>query len=166
MSKVAVSMLEFLRTGEFGPIKLGISRAELRGCLDGPEDWEPYPKAKQHAAVWKYGDIEFYFDDDNILWMIFSDHVKTLNGGSAIDLDPWVISSSLTVKQALRDLEDASIPFERNDSNPNPDGQWFRVGAGVDLMFLGETQSSSNEDDLPPLAPADMTFHGFPYSVI
>lgn len=89
MSKIAVSMLDFLRTGEFGPLKLGTSRTELQGCLGNPENWGPYQKAQQHAAVWKYGDIEFYFDDSGTLWIIFSDHVEVLNGGKAIDLDPW-----------------------------------------------------------------------------
>ena len=90
--------------------------------------------------------------------------MKTLNGGNAIGLDSWVVSGSLTVKQTLRDLEDAGIACERIDWNPNDDSEWFRVGAGVDLMFWDETQSSSNEDGLPRLAPADMTFNGFSYS--
>ena len=166
MSKIAVSMLAFLRTGEFGPIKLGIFRAELQGCLGDPENWGPHPKAKQHAAVWKYGDIEFYFDNSNTLWMIFTDHVETLNGGNAIDLDPWVVSGSLTVKQALRDLEDAGMPCERIDWKFDDSTERFRVGAGIDLVFWDETQSSSNEDNLPRLAPADMTFNGFSYSAI
>ncbi len=167
MSKIAVSMLAFLRTGDFGPIKLGISRAELQGCLGDPENWGPYPKAKIHASIWKYGDIEFHFHFKvDALVCIFSDHVKTLNGGNAIGLDPWVMSGSLTVKQALRDLEDAGVPCERIDWKFNDDTERFRVGAGVDLMFWGETQSSSNEDNLPRLAPADMTFNGFSYSAI
>ena len=159
----AVSMLDFLRTGHFGPVHLGISRIQTRDCLGEPEQWGPAPRAKHNAGVWKYGDIEFYFDNSNTLWMIFSDHVKTLKGGAAMDLNPWVLNGSLMVKQALREFEDAGIPFQRIDWKVDDTTERFRVGVGIDLIFWDEVQYGPNDDDLPTLARPDMTFCGFSY---
>lgn len=167
MSKIAVSMLAFLRTGEFGPIKLGISRAELQGCLGEPEQWGPAPRAKHNAGIWKYGDIEFFFHfREDALVGVFADNIKTLNGGNAIDLDPWVLNGDLTVKQALRELEDAGVPYQRIDWKFDDTTERFRVGVGVELIFADPRYDSDPEKELRPLAPADMTFHGFSYSAI
>jgi hypothetical protein len=164
MSKIAVSMQDFLRTGEFGVVSLGLTRRQLRGCLGEPEQWGPAPRAKHNAGVWKYGDIEFFFHfREDVLVGIFADNIKTLNGGSTIDLEPWVLNSSLTVKQALREFEDAGIPCERIEWKLNDGTERFRVGAGVELVFWDEAQPSFNDEDMMPLAPAHMTFHGLSY---
>lgn len=170
--KITVSMLEFLRTGQFGPVRLGSSRNELRGYLGEPETWgRPYlPRSSAaQAGIWKYGDIEFHFREDT-LWLIFADHIRTLKGGKAIDLDPWVLSGNITVKQALRDFEDAGIACQHSIDWVLDDGtERFQVGAGVDLTFADERwYSNPNKElnlnkELLPLAPADMTFHGFSY---
>ena len=165
MSKIAVSMLAFLRTGEFGPIKLGISRAELQGCLGDPKNWGPHPKAKTHASIWKYGDIEFHFHfKEDTLAGIFTDHISALKGGSAIDLNPWIIDGNLTLKQALREFEEAGVSCKRIDWTLDDDTERFRVGAGVEVTFADSRYDSDPDKELRPLAPADRTFHGFSYS--
>ena len=165
MSKIAVSMQDFLRTGEFGPVSLGLTRRQLRDCLGNPEDWGPYPKAEQHAAIWKYGDVEFFFHfQEDALGGIFADHIGTLKGGGAIDLDPWVLSGNLTVKQALRDFDGADISCDRIDWTFDDTTERFRVGVGVELIFVDPRYDSDPEKELRPLAPADMTFHGFSHS--
>lgn len=169
MSKalIAVSVLDFLRTGQFGPVHLGISRDQLQDHLGEPESWSfgssRHPtRTPARAAVWKYGDIEFHFNSD-MLVLIFTDHIRILKGGEAIDLNPWVLSRKATVKQVLGDLEAAQISCQRIDWKLNDGTVRFRVGAGVELVFWDEAQSSFNDEDVMPLAPVDMTFHGFSY---
>ncbi len=168
MPRIAVSTRDFLRTGEFGPIRPGLSRDALRGLLGDPEGWSLGPgkrKPASRAAIWQYGDVEFHFNGDT-LWLIFADHITTLKGGKAIDLDPWVLNGNATVKQVLGDLEEAHIPFQRIDWKFDDTTERFRVGAGVDLLFWDENQYGPNDDDLPTLARPDMTFCGFSYSSI
>lgn len=165
--KITVSMLDFLRTGQFGPVHLGISRDQLRDYLGEPEAWSlgssRHPtRTPARAAVWKYGDVEFHFNG-NTLVLIFADHVRILKGGEAIDLNPWVLSGKATVKQVLSDLEAAQISCQRIDWKFDSTTERFRFGAGVELLFWDEVQHSANNEELPPLAPADMTFHGFSY---
>lgn len=162
MTKITVSMQDFLRTGEFGPVHLGMSRGQLRGLLGEPENWGPSP-AKHNAVIWKYGDIEFYLNED-LLWYISANNGTTLKGGRSIDLDPWVLNGDATVGQALRDLEDAYISCQRIDWKVDDTTERFMVGAGIELRFWDANQYGPNYDDLPTLAPADMTFSGFSYS--
>ena len=165
MSKIAASMLAFLRTGEFGPIKLGISRAELQDCLGEPKNWGPAKKAKQNAEIWKYGDVEFYFDDSDTLWMIFADHIENLRGGSAIEIDPWIFHGGLLAAAALDSFSAAAIPYERIHETLDDDTERYRVGAGVELIFADETKSMFCEEGVSPDARPGMTFNGFSYSV-
>ncbi len=162
MTNIKISMQDFLRTGEFGPVRLEMSRGQLRGLLGEPENWGPSP-TKHEAGLWKYGDVEFHFQIDNLIWLIHADSIDTLDGGKVINLDPWVLNENTTVRQALRDLEGASIPFQRIDWTVDDTTERFRVGAGVDLVFWDKVQYGRNEDNLPTLARSDMTFCGFSY---
>lgn len=164
MTKITVSMQDFLRTGEFGPVRLGMSRGQLRGLLGEPEGWGPSPQAKHNAGIWKYGDVEFYLNED-FLWLIFADDIDTLDGGKAIDLDPWVFNGKVTVRQVLSELEAAHVPCQRIDWKLDDSTERFRVGVGIELLFYDVNQYTANEEEAPPLAPADMTFNGFSYSV-
>ena len=160
MTKVSVSMQDFLRTGEFGPVCLGISRRQVRGHLGEPEDWGPAPRAKHNAGIWKYGDIEFHFSGD-ALWLIFANPVEKLHGGRAIDLDPWVLDGDASVNQVLEGLAAADIAYERIPwAHEDATGR-FRVGAGVELLFLDETQHMFCDEGVSPLARPGMTFGGF-----
>ena len=164
MPKVSVSMQDFLRTGEFGPVRLGISRRQLRGHLGEPEDWGPAPRAKHNAAIWKYGDIEFHFHfrEDSLVG-IFADGVEELRGGGAIDLDPWVLNGAALEEQVLKDLAAVNIACERIPWAHEDATERFRVGAGVELLFLDETQHMFCDEGVSPFARPGMTFGGFSY---
>lgn len=158
-------MQDFLRTGEFGPVRLGISRAQLRGHLGEPENWGPFPRAKHNATIWKYGDIEFHFHfREDALVGIFADGVEDLQGGEAIDLDPWVLNGAALEEQVLEELAAANISCQRSPWAHDDATERFRVGAGVELLFLDETQHMFRDEGVSPLARPGMTFHGFSYS--
>jgi hypothetical protein len=156
-------MQDFLKTGEFGPIRLGISRRQLRGHLGEPEDWGPAPRAKHNAGIWKYGDVEFHFSGDT-LWLIFADNVENLDGGKAIDLDPWTLNGAATVESVLQTLVEAHIPCQRIEWTLDDGTERFRVGVGVELLFLDETRHLFDSDGVSSLARPGMTFDGFSYS--
>lgn len=158
-------MRDFLRTGEFGPIRLGLSRRQLRGHLGEPEDWGPAPRAKHNAGIWKYGDIEFHFHfrEDSLIG-IFADGVEELRGGGAMDLDPWVLNGAALAGQVLEALAAADISCQRIPWPHEDATERFRVEAGVELLFLDEAQHMFCDEGVSPLAKPGMTFDGFSYS--
>jgi len=104
-------MLDFLRTANFGGIKLGMTRQQLREILGELPDWSVTKRRRRPnvAAIWEYGSIEFYFEEqtDN-LCMIFSDHFP-LMGCEALDLDPWLLKGGLPLDDALKLLNEANL---------------------------------------------------------
>ena len=77
---VQASLEEFARTGNLGPICLGKSRDEVRAALGPPRSWlasEPV----ERSPIWKYGDVEFYFNDhDNLYGIHFDDGRRSWSG--------------------------------------------------------------------------------------
>ncbi len=90
-------MQDFLRTGAFGSINLGISRDDLWSHLGEPENWSLGPgkrSAASRAAIWKYVDVEFHFSEDRLL-LVFADHVERLDGGRAINVGLWILNGEV-----------------------------------------------------------------------
>lgn len=60
---IAISILDFLRTGNFGPVKIGMLRDEIIAKLGLP-DWY-YPDGQNHmsASLWSYGGVQLSFYD-------------------------------------------------------------------------------------------------------
>jgi hypothetical protein len=79
-------------------------------------------------------------------------------------LDPWTLNGDASVEQVLKDLEEAHIPCQRIQWALDDATERFRVGAGVELLFLDETQHMFDSDGVSPLARPGMTFDGFSYS--
>lgn len=61
MDTVEASLSEFLRTGELGPIRTGLSQEEVLDRLGLPE-YQMMAKTYGKSPVWLYGSIELGFD--------------------------------------------------------------------------------------------------------
>ncbi len=131
------SLKDFAQTGSFGLIELGISRSAVEQYLGSPDDWEASAPNYQSATIWKYGDIEFYFQSD-VLYMIFMDDFSILSGGSKIELDAWVINGGLTCAEAERVLSAADIAYRKEDFPYNDNGVHLITSSGTSLEFAGE----------------------------
>ena len=63
---IAVCMSDFMKTGRLGPVEIGTSQRELVARVGPPEDMMTEPRAPcdhLQARIWKYHEIEFYFED-------------------------------------------------------------------------------------------------------
>lgn len=52
----------FKVTGDLCPIRLGMSRDEIRAFFGDPDDTGATSRKYPLPAIWKYGDLEFHFD--------------------------------------------------------------------------------------------------------
>ena len=86
-----ISLREWIATGKFGAIQIGDTRADVAACLGKPPQWSTPAKTPAKAEIWKYGDIEFYFNDET-LWMIFADDFEIPVGNAPIELDSWKVA--------------------------------------------------------------------------
>jgi hypothetical protein len=62
----------FSRTGNISPLSLGMHRQQLADMFGLPEDWSA-GTGVERAAIWKYGSLEFHFEKDGQLRLIYMD---------------------------------------------------------------------------------------------
>ena len=135
-----VSLKDFARTGLFGAVEWGMNRAAVEQLLGSPDSWMDSTPGYKTSPIWKYGDIEFHFQD-NALYMIFMDEFSNLNGGCNIGLDAWVINGDLTCIEAEHFLSAANIEYQKEDFPYNENGVRLITSAGTVFAFAGEKSS-------------------------
>ncbi len=97
-----ISLIDFFRTGNFGPIRLGMTRQEVYDILGEPDFYDSGFRECSHselslmdAEIWSYCPIEFYFFLDSPLFMVFTDHIpfEDWRESNIIELDAWLFSN-------------------------------------------------------------------------
>ena len=132
----SVSMRAFLRSGEFGPIRLGDSVDSLSDVFGEPSDTGGTSRRHRTPGIWKYGDIEFHLTSDRKrIRLIFCDTFEQLQVGSAASFDRWFFEGHPTVELVERELGSAGIGFQRHDLPHEPSAFLLRLDCGVELMF-------------------------------
>lgn len=66
---------EFRVTGDICPVRLGMTRDELKAIFGEPDDVSTMSRKQRVPAIWKYDDLEFHFEHepDGKLWLIYSE---------------------------------------------------------------------------------------------
>ncbi len=85
-----LNFTEFIKTGKFGFVKLGMSKPELEKNFFPPEDWLN-GDTPETSRIWKYGNFELHFDDGLKVSGIFNDYVPEFDGGKSIKIQDWWI---------------------------------------------------------------------------
>ncbi|WNJ16897.1 hypothetical protein [Pontibacter sp. G13] len=114
---LTLNLTQFLQTGKFGFIPLGISKSELETQGFPPEDWGG-AKSKAKAGVWRYGNFELHFDREDRLKMIFNDYLDELDGGQSIKIeDYWILEHGTpTILEVMASLNNLDINFSRKSN--------------------------------------------------
>lgn len=108
-----VSLKDFVRTGRFGSVALGQSRADIRGHLGEPDDTSAPTRKRRTPQIWKYGDFEFHFlDHADALAMIFIDQFEVPAGGKTVSVDPWILRRSLPSNILAKELAGLGLDKE------------------------------------------------------
>lgn len=131
------SFQDFIQSGALGSLRLGDTRADVERHLGLPTNWHATTNNPQESDIWKYGDVEFYFNGD-ILWMIFADDFDIPTGDQTLDLDPWIISGKLTCSEAEKSLNEAGISYRKEPFPYAENGVHLIANSGTTLAFCGE----------------------------
>ena len=115
-----ISLLEFAKSGMFGPIEVGMLRNEVELALGNPTHISPPSNNTSTADIWKYGDFEFHFFDDAVL-TIFTDWFEVPQGGPELQIDPWILRARLARSDFEQALNQSNISFKKRPSRHNED---------------------------------------------
>ena len=58
------------------PVGLEATRNELRRLLGEPTDTSIPTRGQEQPMIWKYGDIEYHFGDDDRVWLVYTEDAE------------------------------------------------------------------------------------------
>lgn len=131
------SLKEFLQYGLLGPLQPGDTRSAVEQYLGASGNWHATTKQPHDSDIWKYGNIEFYFNGDT-LWMIFMDDFTTPDGTPTIQLAPWIINSQLTLYEAEQKLALEEIDYRKEPFPYAENGIRLITTPGTIMTFSSE----------------------------
>lgn len=137
---VEISLRAFIRTGEFGPVRLGMTREEVAAVLGPPDATSAPPRKRRPPSFYKYGDLEFHFDlNDGTLWLIHMDgiaQVRAPEGGERVKLDPWIIQAGLTTEALGAALTSVGVRYSIGPDRWNPGCVRVETESNVKFIFV------------------------------
>ena len=145
---IPISLEDFLRNGAFGPIQLGLARAQVRALFGRPQYTSTIMDNHGRPIMWKYGDIELIFDPDEKGLIGVNLEMPTLaapSGWRRIVLDPWVLRAGVPPEEIERALQGADISYKYLPARHPGDYLVLETASHVQLGFIRE-----EEDHRPP----------------
>jgi len=117
--KYNIDILEFFQTGKFDFLQIGKSKEWILNNFSPPDDWSNVKTLKQ-ATIWRYGNIELHFDNQELV-LIFSDYIEDLDGGKSIVLNKWILDrpKSLTLSNIIKEFNNHNMDFTVIHNNLN-----------------------------------------------
>jgi len=148
MMAMELNLTEFIKTGKFGFLELGMTKNEIINQHFPPEDWLS-KKTKENSEIWRYGNFELHFDESSKLLGIFNDYIPELNGGENIKIkDYWLLKDgnyTPSLGEIVLELNNMELDYSKKTESYGTDT--LVLTNGVYLMFeaptcLREPQSS------------------------
>ncbi|WP_298321367.1 hypothetical protein [uncultured Aquimarina sp.] len=84
-SELDINFTRLITNGEFGFLKIGQNKSEIKNQNLVPECWLNN-ESKESSRIWRYGNFELHFDDKTHLIGIFNDYVDELDGGESLNV--------------------------------------------------------------------------------
>ena len=130
---VLIDFLAFFKAGKFDYIKLGQTKEWIINNFPKPDAFKAdfmLPKFQ----IWTYGVIEFHFDLENKLYLVFSDYLHKLNGGKQLTLKKWFFDdkNTLNLSYVLSKLNTENIDYKKKTDKL---GILIRLKSGIELTF-------------------------------
>jgi hypothetical protein len=129
-----INLLQFFKTGDFGPVKLGMTRAEVENLLGKPDSYYTPDNADDSnnyatARIWEYGGVELCFATQDstdvtshlLMEITFNPIYLATPEKWQTDIAPWVFGSYFgpTRQELKQALGQAAIPYTE-DKRPKP----------------------------------------------
>jgi hypothetical protein len=146
---LCVSLVDFLRTGLFGPVVLGATTDVVQGLIGADSSVvDEYRSEFRNSRgrikgwVWKFGDIEFHFDSEEVLWLIHADDFKQPTAIPPIELDPGWVHGGQGFEQITELLNKDAIAW-REARSLDDHSRRIQLDSGVHLTFAEKDGLSS-----------------------
>ena len=151
---ITAHMVEFITTGGFGPVCLGLTRADIYQLCGPPDRMGGTSRRYPVPCIWQYGDIEIHFEQDGDRAVrLYLDDFAVPSGGNAIVLDPWIVYGGLT-RSAFEDaLRSMDVDYRLKDA-PWAQGAVtvIQVPTGIKFWFQDIVTGSDEQTGLSAIS--------------
>jgi hypothetical protein len=142
LRRVIVSFRVFFSSGVFGPVDLGAGVADLESAFGAPEATGGESRKHRNPTIWKYGDVEFFFNrTSRLLDLIHVDRFTGPSGAPAgfggLRVDPWIVRAGLPRQAFCTALVETGIGYV-SGRVPRLPQQIVSLDSGVELCFFDE----------------------------
>lgn len=142
-----ITLIDFFRTGNFGPVQLGMTRQEVYDLLGEP-DWCQSPDTNlMRSNIWMYKPIELHFFDEFPLRLICTDHISYPNfwDSKRIGLDAWLFSNGYqpNKNELEAGFREQNLPFTYLEMEPKDEDDVkskFLFESGVEILIADVTK--------------------------
>jgi hypothetical protein len=137
---INIDFLDLITIGKINQIALGFSRGEIENILGKPEMKGGSTRKYPNPVIWKYGDIEFIFNnkEDELIMIIFNFN-KEINQkvieNSNIKIIPSIIKKGLSFEDFTEFIKNNKIPFKEIDPPVNEGCRECLVNNNVLFIF-------------------------------
>ena len=136
-----ISLIEVIKKWDAVSGFFGLSHTELRELLGMPTGWGIDQKMEV-ARIWRYGDIEFHFND-NVVWMLYSDHNHMTIGAGLLEIDPWILRRGLNRTDFENALKKESIPYTSRVHEFDECQKVVTTPSGAQFSFIEDSDGYS-----------------------
>jgi len=125
-----IDLLDFLRTGEFGPVKIGMTREQVVHELGTPTD----VSSDAEGSIYLYGSVEMGFIAGRLKFIHLHRFRDRPHGTRTCHIISDGFRKWMSLKDAKSLLHEHGIDFNEKKDPWNP-GQLLITRAGVELYF-------------------------------
>jgi len=139
-----VNILEFIKKGKFGELKIDQKKEEVLKILPKPDTVDYPSNLERKYCILTYGNIEFHFIEDS-LHLIHSDNFTYLDGGNALKLNLWKFEgniSEIKLEEMIENLVKEEVKFSLLKNN-KLDNTILKTEGDVELLFEQESNSTN-----------------------
>ncbi|MDJ0367630.1 hypothetical protein QMK33_20990 [Hymenobacter sp. H14-R3] len=136
---IRFDLLEFLKFGKLDFIKVGQTKEWILANFADPDGLNN--KMLSHKwPVWTYDLLEFHFDQNNELFLIYTDYLEDLKSNNRFEISPWIFedASKLTLLFVLAALNSQQIDYQKVTRKK---GVLLHLTSGVTLSFTATDEA-------------------------
>ena len=133
MKSTAISIADTIESGRFGPLAIGVSRQDVGEMFGSPSD-ATTTNRKRTSCVWRYGSIEFHFDDE-LLSLIHCDADDLFDGGPYLIINQWKLRKRMPLDELKSILDAMNLHYTGCENRGAPDCV-LRLDTGCSFGFV------------------------------
>ena len=156
-----INLLEFFKTGQFGPVCIGMTRSEVKILLGTPDNY-------RSPSIWEYGGVELHFESSKLIepstqtltQITFNPIYLAAPEKWQTDISPWVFGSYFgpTQQELKQALMRAAISYtesrqpeqQLNGNGRHPKTNWLYSASheisGILYLPSGVSASYGTDD--------------------